>query len=93
MDMAIIEDDNDNESILESMPVGCIDINSTENQAEDLQKWYPDWQNPEALAPEQIGNCYEMTAEYVLTIRQPYPGDDLAAEDPEFDYCSPQNRF
>jgi hypothetical protein len=84
MNMTIIEDNDsqDNASVLSSMPVGSINMESIEEiktaSNEDWRKWYPTWKNPQALAREQIGDCYEMTAEYLLTILQPYPGDDLS---------------
>ena len=82
MDMEVIESDDSGET-LESLPVGFIDVKPETVVSEipepviddSWRKWYPDWQDPRALAPCQIGNCYEKTAEYILTIQQPYPGD------------------
>jgi len=96
MDMSIIEDVDDSEEVLETMPVGSINMSSDTEPAadsDDWRKWYPSWQLPQTLAREQIGNCYEMTAEYLLTINQPYPGDKPSNEQSEWSYCSPPNRF
>ena len=92
MGMTLLEDDRDGEDVLEAMPVGVIGVRENPPRVavtpnEDWRKWYPAWQNPQALAPEQIGNCYEMTAEYQLTHAQPYPGDE------QLQNCSPTNRF
>jgi hypothetical protein len=91
MDMTLIEDDDDAGDMLSSMPVGSInitDIEIPENmQDESWRKWYPIWQHPLASAREEIGNCYEMTAEYLLTTFQPYPGDESGTN------WSPANRF
>ena len=96
MDMTIIVDDNDIGDVLQDMPVGAISIGpvvarATDEPNEDWRKWYPIWKHPQSLAPEQIGECYEMTAEYLLTIHQPYPGDKLLSE--WVQDCSPHNRF
>ena len=40
------------------------------------------------LAEEQIGNCYEITAEYLLTVFKPYPGDEQGPPP-----CAPYNQF
>jgi hypothetical protein len=99
MTMSLIVNDDEKGDVLESMPVGFIELRAPERQtlnpseasedAEGWRKWFPFWQNPQALAQEQIGNCYEMTAEYLLTILQPYPGDELNIEQ----HCSPHIRF
>ena len=96
MDMNVITDDNDSEDVIQTMPVGAIDMEPVVAQAanesnEGWRKWYPTWRHPQALAREQIGDCYAMTAEYLLTIHQPYPGDDLKNERTQD--CSPHNRF
>jgi hypothetical protein len=91
MDMTLIEDDNDTGDVLSSMPVGSMNITDIETpeitQDESWRKWYPIWQHPLASAREEIGNCYEMTAEYLLTTFQPYPGDESGPN------WSPTNRF
>lgn len=83
MTMDILEDDSEKDSVLKSMPVGVVSIASADESSETpdsdetWSKWYPLWQNPQAHAEEEIGNCYEMTADSLLTKFQPYPGDDL----------------
>ena len=82
MEMTVVESDDSGE-IIESLPVGFIDVDPEVSPPEvpepiienSWRKWYPDWQDPRATAPSSIGNCYEKTAEYILTIQQPYPGD------------------
>ena len=86
MDMAFIEDidsDPDQNETLESMPIGLIGFETGTEEPESAakdnwRKWYPLWQYPAGSARDQLGNCYEMMAEYILTIQQPYPGDDQA---------------
>jgi Zinc knuckle len=44
-----------------------------------LSKWkehYPYWGQPGILARHRIGDSYLMVANSVLTLRQPYPGDE-----------------
>ena len=92
--MTILDEDLDDGDTLETMPVGAINFGEPENQefiesVESWREWYPTWKNPQALAREQIENCYEMASECTLTISQPYPGDDLMQKSD----CSPHNRF
>lgn len=101
MEMNVVEDDNEETQVLDSMPVGSIDVGNIDlnlpiNEAEPdegWRKWYPIWQHPQAFAREEIGNCYEMAAEYLLTIFQPYPGDELATYGQSRDLISPDIRF
>ena len=37
---------------------------------------YPDWDQLGARTRPEIGDCYAMMAEYILTTQQPYPGDE-----------------
>ena len=85
MDMTVIVDDTDIGEVIQTMPVRAISIDpivaeAVDESDEDWRKWYSIWKHPQSLAPEQIRNCYEMTAEYLLTIHQPYPGDELRNE-------------
>jgi RNase H-like domain found in reverse transcriptase/Reverse transcriptase (RNA-dependent DNA polymerase)/Integrase zinc binding domain/Retroviral aspartyl protease/Zinc knuckle len=44
-----------------------------------LSEWrehYPYWGQPDIWARRQIGDCYVMVADSILTLQQPYPGDD-----------------
>ena len=81
MIMDLLEEDLEIEKnkVLESMPVGVVDVDSADvpSEDDDWRKWYPTWMSPMAGPNEEIGNCYEMTAEYLLTKFQPYPGDEL----------------
>ena len=98
MDMTVIEND-DSDEVIESLPVGFIDVSPEEEWSEvpeplidnSWRKNYPDWQDPRASAPMSIGNCYEKTAEYVLTIQQPYPGDGYFNH--RLNIYSPPERF
>ena len=82
MDMTVVIDD-DEEAILQAMLVGFIDVGSvsanacqgTTEPSKIWRSWYPFWQNPRSLTREKMDDCYEMTAEYILTVQQPYPGD------------------
>ena len=38
---------------------------------------YPYWNEPNILARENIGNCYTMVADSILTLEPPFPGDEL----------------
>ena len=77
IDMTVVIDD-DKEAILQAMPVGFIDVGSVSTNAcqgstepsKSWRSWYPFWQNPRPLAREKMDDCYEMTAEYILTIQQ-----------------------
>ena len=96
MEMTILDEDLDDGDTLDTMPVGAIDFGEPDNQefiesAESWREWYPTWKNPQALAREQIDNCYEMASECTLTISQPYPGDDIMQKSDSD--CSPHNRF
>ena len=97
MEMDIIKDDDAGGDVLESMPVGYVAVDPVEVLVPGppvdpgWRRWYPTWQNARALAGEHIGNCYEMTAEYLLDHFQPYPGDDLPSNPGKG--CVPYGRF
>ena len=79
--MTLIEDISDHEEILDSMPVGVIGlaIDSDFEITESNYNWrenYPLWQHAGTMAREQLGDCFCIAMEYILTISQPYPGDD-----------------
>ena len=43
-----------------------------------IDEWklhYPYWDEPNMLAQEQIGDCYAMVVDTILTLEAPYPGD------------------
>lgn len=93
--MEIVEDDDEANSI-ETLPVGCISVESevVMTQCCPDEKWcetHPIWLNRQALARDKIGDCYQMTAEYLLNKFQPYPGKNLLDE---WNHNhSPYNRF
>ena len=61
--------------ILESLPLRMIEVKK-QNNGNNRQADYPDWDQLEAQTQPEIGDCYAMMAEYILTIQQPYPGDE-----------------
>lgn len=92
MNMSLIEDLNEDKDFIESLPVGLVnmgpvdDLNystptSTNAASNAWQKWYPIWQSPGTVARNRIGDCNKMTAEYLLTIMQPYPGDEVSGDE------------
>ena len=88
----IVEDENDSTNVIDSMPVGVVSMKPVEMPGnERWQKWYPLWLNAQIEPRDEIGNCYEMTAEYLLTIMQPYPGDNLKSR--RCCPCDPEDRF
>ena len=50
---------------------------------------YPCWQEPEALARRRLGDCFLMVADAILTVQQPYPGDERY----EYTALCPELRF
>ena len=84
MEMNLIEETTDHDETLESMPLGSIylefDSVLEEISHNNWRKNYPIWQSPRSVVQKQIGDCYEMTTEYLLTILQPYPGDEFYGE-------------
>ena len=49
-----------------------------------IEEWrddYPRWQSPRVWARRRIGDCYALVADSVLTLSQPYSGDDQFEED------------
>ena len=57
----------------------------SEEELEDIPSWpvsewqdhYPYWKRPDILASRSMGYVYLMAANTVLTLEQPYPGDQL----------------
>ena len=81
MEMDLLEEDSRDVKLLSSMPVGMILFTDAQmsNTIFNLNDWcstYPIWQRPDIAARRYIGDCYALTAEYQLTLQQPYPGDD-----------------
>lgn len=45
-----------------------------------LENWreqYPQWNESRVWACRQIGDCYALVADSILTLAQPFPGDEL----------------
>lgn len=83
-------DRDDPVKILESLPVGA--INSTIQEQHNavpillylLAEWcehYPYWGEPKIYPHQSIGDCYAMWADAILTLEQPYPGDECYSTD------------
>ena len=99
--MDLVDDQDDDQEALESMPVGMITlkphadfaVENAENEKSDSdwRKELPMWRKPQWVARRQIGNSLALTAEYLLADGQPYPGDDLFHIDEE--QCHPSFRF
>ena len=92
----------DQVEVLDSLPLGVITMGEDELVSTPVQlpltDWrehYPYWSNPGILARWTIGDCYGLVAEAVLTLGQPYPGDELLEEDrvhPELRFNVTQKR-
>ena len=66
----------DNEvKVLESLPLGMVIFESQE-AANNWCTSYLDWDQLGAQTWSEIGDCYAMMAEYILTIQQLYPRDE-----------------
>lgn len=85
--------------ILDSLPLravefdhNCEDIIPAHHESElqnDWRKRYLYWSKPNIHARREIGDCYALVAEAILTLQQPYPGDELF----DADRISPEWRF
>ena len=87
---SLAEEDSDGVEVLESLPVGAISVaweGGTPGLIDgemDVQSWpldgwrerYPYWCQPNILARRPIGDSYAMIADSILTLAQPYPGDE-----------------
>jgi hypothetical protein len=87
---------DDSVEVLDSLPLGAIDFEDDEAVMPvsywPIEEWgehYPYWDEPHILAREEIGDCYGMVADAILTTDQPYPGDDLF----DVDQIRPEMRF
>ena len=47
---------------------------------EDWRNGYPRWRDPGVWARRRIGDCYALVADSILTLAQPFPGDENYAE-------------
>ena len=92
--MDLIEDHDDHDEVLESMPIGMIILSSSVDNSDypsDWRKHYPHWRNSRVTARRRIGDSLVLMSEYLLTIEQPYPGDNLFYVDEV--NCRPEGRF
>ena len=78
--------------VLDSLPVEAIFINSESETSEltdslieedeyfwPIAEWrehYPYWNQSEISLRQRIGDCYATVASSILTLEQPYPGDE-----------------
>lgn len=68
---------------IEPVPLGAMFFGDPENIAPvlpwPLGEWkshYPYWKEPRILAREEIGDCYAMVVDSILTLEPPFPGDE-----------------
>ena len=66
---------NNEVNILESLPLGIIEVEKW-NNGNNWRADYPEWDQLGAPMRPEIGDCYAMMAEYILTIQQPYLRDE-----------------
>ena len=62
--------------MLESLPLRMVEIESRDETNEDWRADYFDWDQLGARTRPELGDCYAMMAEFILTIKQPYPRDE-----------------
>ena len=81
--------EDDNVEVLDSLPLGAITFEEVRTSSPASlwdgpeAEWrtnYPYWSNPKIGARQQIGDCYTMVADAILTAEQPYPGDEFFDE-------------
>ncbi|KAF8800028.1 hypothetical protein BYT27DRAFT_7217359 [Phlegmacium glaucopus] len=82
--------------VLDSLPVGAMCFGDPSQMApvipwprDEWREHYPWWNEPRILARPWIGDCYAMVADSILTLEQPYPGD----EGFDFSDVPPELRF
>ncbi|KAF8814450.1 hypothetical protein BYT27DRAFT_7065198, partial [Phlegmacium glaucopus] len=82
--------------VLDSLPVGAMCFRDPSQMApvipwprDEWREHYPWWNEPRILARPWIGDCYAMVADLILTLEQPYPGD----EGFDFSDVPPELRF
>jgi hypothetical protein len=90
------QESDDHVEILDSLPVGALSFEQTEVALPDkwteytapvllgpLDEWresYPRWMDPGVWARRHIGECHSLVADSILTLAQPFPGDELFDE-------------
>jgi hypothetical protein len=88
------EDVLDDVEVLDSLPLGAIrfDDDLPPECLWPIDEWcehYPYWCEPNILARSELGDCYSIVAGTVLTLDQPYPGDEYF----DTDLIRPELRF
>ena len=91
-------------NVLDSLPLGAMyydEENEPSDDSSDLEDedfywplsvWrehFPFWGQKDILARRHIGDCFSMIADSILTLSQPYPGDELY----KGKGLRPENRF
>jgi hypothetical protein len=76
-------DSDEPAEVLVSLPLGAIAFGDSERLTSvlpwPLDEWrqhYPYWNEPQILTRENIGNCYAMVIDSILTMEAPFPGDE-----------------
>ena len=75
-------DSDEHAEVLDSLPLGAMSFGDSERLTSilpwPLEEWrehYPYWNEPQVLAREDIGDCYAMVMDSILTREAPFPGD------------------
>ena len=91
-------DIDDSVKVLDSLPVGLINFEIKEQYhllpmlLYPLTEWhnhYSYWNEPNICPHQSIGDCYAMRADAILTLEQPYAGDEWY----NFGFIRPELRF
>ena len=77
-------DSEEQAEVLDSLPLGAISFGDPEKLTSvapwSIDEWrahYPYWNDKNILARENIGDCYTMVADSILTLEPSFPGDEL----------------
>jgi hypothetical protein len=98
--MDLIDDySGDDEKEINSLSIGCLGYHTeafcrvpmAPTQYKSWRRNYPMWQSPRISDRRQIEDCYELATTHVLTILQPYPGDEDRFDD--LNILGPDSRF
>ena len=97
--MDLVEDPDDSNEVLDSMPVGMMafdepaERNVARQDDSDWRNEFPHWRQRQGVARRQINNSLVMMAEYLLASSQPYPGDEFFPAYEDEIRCHPSDRF
>ena len=76
--------DDESDEILDSLPLGSISFEESSQYSpiecgpvNDWRDRYPYWSEPGIHARSEIRDCFVMVADTILTLQQPYPGDEI----------------